>query len=94
MDSAKKNSETDAQFYVLSTERDSLDKSIKQIEDELKKYPRNSMGLTPDAAKDAHWHDLNQQFARLFRKLREVNTTLVKHHGKALRDQRAARRGA
>jgi hypothetical protein len=78
----RKNPES--QFQELIALRDSLEKQRKQIAEQLDAYPINSMGLTPDEYKDDRWRELKRESDKLFKKLQDTNSFLVKNYKKEL----------
>jgi hypothetical protein len=72
-----------------------LDKACELLGERLALYPRNEMGLTPDAVKASlEWKADKAAFNKAFQALRNFNSVFVKTFAKEMRAERRARRAA
>jgi hypothetical protein len=73
--------------------RDEINASWDKVCQDLKSYPKGSMGLTLDSAKDSRWHSLMKQSDNHRKQLQNFNRVFVKKFKKEILQERKEKRG-
>lgn len=79
-------------FQQALAHRDGLERDVALAESELRKFPRNAMGLVPDAARTPAYHEARRAFQSAFNLLQTFNAWFVKAFAKDLREARNGKR--
>jgi hypothetical protein len=73
--------------------RDGINEDWDKVTSELKSYPKGTMGLTLDSAKDSRWHLLMNQSDSCRKHLQKFNRFFVKQFKKEILQERKEKRG-
>lgn len=83
------------EFQAAKEKSDALNATLDAASAALQKYPKGTMGLTPDDVKrSAAWRADNAAFNRAFSEIRKFNSTYTKVFATELRQLREAKRQA
>lgn len=83
------NEETYEQHKEINAE---YTKKAKDTGDKLKKYKRNSNGITPDSEKTDQWHKDRDEAGKAFSSMQNHNSFMVKHFKKEMQAERNNRK--
>ena len=87
--------EDEMTFDEYKTERDHLHFVLFVLTEQLKSFPRNRMGLTPDSVKaDPAYKKKKGDYNKAFQALRKLNGANIKRFKRELRKERDAKRTA